>query len=103
MNNFDFLNKGELSYILNNEKIFGSVLIGQIEEYCQRKKYSIDKIRERIPEWEESAERLNFIIDENEIVISKTDEAKRADYSGVTFVIVVIALLLLFGLSLIHI
>ena len=58
MDNFGLLNKNELSYILNNEEIFGKKLIEQIVEYCQRKKFSTNKIKAKKTEWKEETKRL---------------------------------------------
>jgi hypothetical protein len=60
MDNFGLLNKNELSYILNNEKIFGNKLIEQIEEYCQWKKYSINKIKAKKSEWKEDTKKIKL-------------------------------------------
>ena len=98
MDNFGLLNKNELSYILNNEKIFGNKLIEQIEEYCQRKKYSIDRIKAKNPEWAEETKRLRFNAKNQEIKISKTDKAKRDDNFKFNFGGTAIGLIIL-GLS----
>ena len=95
MDNFGLLNKNELSYILNNEKIFGTKLVRQIEEYCQRKKYSINKIKAKKTEWKEDTKRLNFNFENQEIIISKTDEAKQGDNFKFNFGVAAIGVIVL--------
>jgi len=93
MDNFGLLNKNELSYILNNDKMFGDKLVGQIEEYCQRKKYSINIIKAKKAEWKEDTKRLNFNFVNQEIIISKTDQAKRDDNFKFNFMVIAIGLI----------
>ena len=97
MDNFGLLNKNELSYILNNEKIFGNKLIEQIEEYCQWKKYSINKIKAKKSEWKEDTKRLNFNFENQEIIISKTDKAKQEDNFKFNFGVIAIGVII-FGM-----
>lgn len=97
MDNFGLLNKNELSYILNNEEIFGKKLIEQIIEYCQRKKYSTNKIKAKKPEWKEEKKRLNFNFENQQIIISKTEKAKQEDNFKFNFGIIAIGLIV-FGM-----
>lgn len=98
MDNFDLLNKKELSYILNNEEKFNSQFILQIKDYCQRKRYSVNKIKEKFPLWKENEKRLNVELKNDEILISKTEEAKRDEISKYTFGIIIIGIILVFGI-----
>lgn len=97
MDNFGLLNKNELSYILNNEEIFGNKLIEQIVEYCQRKKYSVNKIKAKKPEWKEETKRLNFNFENQQIIISKTGKAKEEDNFKFNFGVIAIGLIV-FGM-----
>lgn len=98
MDNFDLLNKKELSYILNNEEKFNSQFILQIKDYCQRKRYSVNKIKEKFPLWRENEKRLNVELKNDEILISKTEEAKRDEINKYTFGIIIIGIILVFGI-----
>lgn len=98
MDNFNFLNKKELSFILNNESNFGKRLIDQVEDYCQRKKYSIKKIKAKTQEWKEDSKRLNFELENNEILISKTEVAKKDEFFKFNFLFLTIGFLFLASL-----
>lgn len=88
LDNLDLLNKKELSYILHNDEQFGNQFITQIEEYCQRKKYSTDKIKKYKPDWSEPYNRVNFEVSNDQIIISKTKEANRNDNNDYIFAII---------------
>lgn len=95
MDNFDFLNKKELSFILNNEPKFGSLLIQQVEDYCTRKQFSIPEIKEKKQEWDEDFNSLSFGLQENKLIITKTEEAKKELINLNYLVKVIIGIMLL--------
>ena len=98
MDNFGLLKKRELSYVLNNENKFGTRLIDQIESYCQRRRFSIKRIKDKIPEWEENINRLKCEIGIRELKISRTVEAQKADVNKYTFGMVAVFLILFFSI-----
>ncbi len=95
MDNFGFLNKKELSYILNNKEEFGDLLLHQVEEYCDRNKFSIQKTKTQAPSWQIDFKRISLDIKTNKIVLSKTEESKKKDNRGYLFIITLIGILLL--------
>lgn len=94
MDNFGFFNKNELSHILNNELEFGHGAIRQIEKYCERKRYSIEKIKKKKTEWNQSQNGLILEIRANQIFISKTEEAKKSEVNVNLLVKILIGLIL---------
>lgn len=94
MNNLGFLNKQELSYILNNRSVFGFRMLEQVENYCGGIEKS-EKIKALSPEWNELSNRLSLEIENNAITIYKTDNAKQAEKNGILFVLISISIIII--------
>lgn len=95
MDNFGLLRKTNLSHVINNENLFGTRIIKQIEDYCLHNKMSIEKVSKVTPSWDEEYPRLNFEKLNDKISISKTKDANKADQDSSSFFIVAITILLL--------
>ena len=95
MDNFDLLNKRELAFILNNEEKFGDQLINQVEHYCQKKQFSLKKIKELDPKWAENHHQLNFETSQDQISVSRTRKTKLTTYENHIFITVAVGVVLL--------
>lgn len=93
MNNYGFLNKSTLSYILNNIEEFDKFTINQVTEYCDNQGWDVEKIKRKKPIWKHKiGERLNYEEEEHKIVISVKEKAKRGTLNGNIFIAVVLLL-----------
>lgn len=97
MNNYDFLSKSELSYILNNVAQFDEFTINQIALYCRYKGWKTEKIKAKQATWEmQIGKRLNYDEDKTKIVISQKEKAKKEILYTNIILLVMLFLLLLF-------
>ena len=72
MNNYGFLPKSALSYLLNNLEEFDDFTINQVREYCKNQDWNIEKIKRKNPVWENQiGERLNYEEEEHKIKLLK--------------------------------
>lgn len=98
MNNFNFLNKLEISYIFNNPQLFGKEFIDRLTTYCESKKYSISEIKTKNPNWEEYAIRIEKKIKDNTIFLTKTEKAKKMDKLNQSIILVFFSIFFLIQL-----
>lgn len=96
MDNFGLFKKNELSHILNNESEFGARMIGQIEEYCVRKRYSIKEIKNKTAKWSHFQNGLIFELRTDQIFILKTEEAKKGEVRLNHFIKITFGIFLIF-------
>ncbi len=96
MDNLGFFDKNELSYILNNKKLFGERIIERVENYCLRKGWALDNIKNIKPHWELKSQRLDFQLEKEIIIVSKTEKAKKEDLNENVFILILISILLVF-------
>lgn len=92
MNDFKLFRRRELSYILNNEKIFGKQIIQRIEEYCKWNKFFSKRIHIEYAEWDEFS-LLDFESKAEMTTIKWTKKSYISELRGLLFVIILTSLM----------